>query len=153
MSRMLPLVIAALSAGCLARPITAPAPLTFHVTRSPNDATRTAVLALVSDGFRVTQTDSVGTAIEATRTATHNGNQDFITCELPKGSAAAANRETTLHISFRAAPAGEGSEVTVSGRVVTTYPGYEHTAMQTPPSETDCVSNGTMERRVENALR
>jgi hypothetical protein len=153
MYRTLPLAIAALSLGCLARPATAPTPLSFHVMHSAREATQTAVLALVNDGFRVTQTDSVGMAVDATRTATYNGNQDFVICQLPKQSAAAANRETALLISFRATPAATGSDVTVSGKVTTTYPGYANTSMETGPSETDCVSSGTMERRIRAALR
>jgi hypothetical protein len=153
MRRTLPLVTLVLAAACVPRTLTAPAPLSFHSSRSARDATRSAVLALVSSGFQVNQTDSVGYAVSATRTGTHNANQEFVTCELPKGSDAAANRETSLEISFRAVPAQQGSDVSIQSKVITRYPGYEGTAMQVPPSDSQCVSNGTMEQRLQAALR
>lgn len=153
MRRTLPLAFAAVALSCMGHPLTAPAPLSFHTARAPRDATQSAALALVSAGFRVTQTDSAGFALNASRTATHNANQDFVKCSLPAGSAAAANRETTLFISFRAAPMQEGSDVTIGSRVTTSYPGYAGTTMQVPPSDSVCVSNGTMERRLESSLR
>jgi len=138
--------------GCLTAPVT-PAPLAFHASKSAREAIQVTVIALANAGFRVTQSDSAGEAVSANRTATHNGNEDYITCQLPKGAAAAANRETTLTITFRAKPSTSGSEVTIEGKVMTSYPGYEGTAMQTAPNLTDCVSNGTMERQLETALR
>lgn len=153
MSRTLPLAIAALVVACVGHPLTAPTPASFHSSRSARDATRSAAVALVDAGFRVSQTDSLGYALSASRTATHNGNADFVTCQLPSGSAAAANRQTTLMISFQAAPAAIGSDVTVASSVKTEYPGYEGTAFQVPGGDSLCVSRGTMERRLETALR
>lgn len=149
----LPLAAAVLATACLGHPLVAPTPVTFHSSRSARDATRSAAIALVDEGFRVLQADSTGFALKANRTATHNGNAEFVTCALPSGSAAAVNRETTLNMAFRAAPAQEGSDITVSSSVNTKYPGYEGTATQIPPSDTVCVSNGTMERRLQAALR
>jgi hypothetical protein len=142
-----------LASGCLASPATAPAPVSFHAIKSAKEATQVAAVVLVNAGFRVAQSDSTGQAIDANRTASHNGNEDYVTCQLPRGSGAAANRETTLYITFRAKPSASGSDVAIDSRVRTSYPGYEGTAMQTAPNETDCVSNGTMERQLETALR
>ena len=139
--------------GCLSTPVTAPAPIAFHASRSAREATQVAAVALANAGFRVAQTDSIGQLLSATRTATHNGNEDYITCQLPRGSGAAANRQTILSITFRAKPSTSGSDVTIDGKVTTSYPGYEGTAMQTAPNDTDCVSNGAMERQLEMALR
>jgi hypothetical protein len=72
---------------------------------------------------------------------------------MPSGSAAAANRETTLTISFRSVAANTGSDVTVGSSVKTDFPGYEGTAIQVPGADSICVSRGTMERRLEAALR
>lgn len=153
MRRILPLATVAFATACLGHPLTAPAPMSFHSARSARDATRGAVLALVNAGFRVTQTDSMGMAVNATRTATHSGNAEFVTCQLPKESAAAVDRETTLQISFRAVPApqGEGSEVTIASKVTTAYPGYD--AATIPVGDASCVSSGTMEQRLQTALR
>src|SRR2546423_458704 len=117
--------------GCLSTPVTAPAPIAFHASRSAREATQVAAVALANAGFRVAQTDSIGQLLSATRTATHNGNEDYITCQLPRGSGAAANRQTILSITFRAKPSTSGSDVTIDGKVTTSYPGYEGTAMQT----------------------
>lgn len=153
MRRTLPLATLLLTVACVPRTLTAPAPLSFHSSRSARDATRSAALALVEAGFRVTQIDSLGYALSGTRTATHNANQEFVTCELPRGSDAAANRETSLQISFHAVPAQQGSDVTIRSHVTARYPGYEGTSMQVPPSDSACVSNGTMEQRLQAALR
>ena len=156
MRRILALIWPMAVSSCVVAPPPAPpAPLSFHASKEAKDALQVAVLALMSAGFRVTQTDSIGQAITASRTATHNGNEQYVACELPRGSGAAANRETTLTINFRAKPStnGTGSDVNVDSRVRTSYPGYEGTSMQIAPNETDCVSNGTMERQLESAVR
>src|SRR5689334_21994367 len=140
-------------AGCMKSPVVAPAPVNFHSPRSAKEVTQVAVVALMNAGFRVAQTDSIGNVLSATRTATHNGNQDYIICELPTGSGAAANRETVLALTFKAQPTAQGSDVTITTKVTTSYPGYEGTSMQTPANETDCVSNGTIEQQLQSALR
>jgi hypothetical protein len=134
-------------------PVQAAPPLSFHASKSAKEAAQVAVVSLMTAGFRVEQTDSLGEAVRASRTATHNGNEDYIACDLPKGSGAAANRETTLTINFRALRSTSGSDVAIDSRVVTSYPGYEGTVMQSAPNQTDCVSNGVMERQLQSALR
>jgi hypothetical protein len=153
MRRTLPLAIALFITACVPHTLTAPAPVQFHTPRSPNDVTRSAAIVLVDAGFRVAQSDSAGLALSAARTATHNGNAEFVSCSLPSGSAAAVNRETTLTISFKATPAPSGTAVTIASSVRTAFPGYEGTSIEVPPGDTLCVSNGTMERRLEAALR
>ena len=153
MPKTLPLALAILATACVGQPLVAPTPVTFHSSRSPADVTRGAAVALVDAGFRVTQTDSLGYALTATRAATHNGNADFVTCNMPSGSAAAANRETTLTILLRSVAAAAGSDVTIGSSVKTDFPGYEGTAIQVPAADSLCVSRGTMERRLEAALR
>ena len=153
MYRTLIAAMAVLVAGCLSSPVVAPSPVAFHAPKSPAQATQIAALALASAGFRVSQSDSLGTALTANRWATHNGNEDYVRCRYPKGSDAAANRATTLFIAFRALPDTAGSAVTIGGHVTTTYPGYQGTAMQIAPNDTDCVSNGLIERQLEEALR
>ena len=153
MRRILALLFATASTACLPTRAVAPAPLSFHASRSAKEAAQVAAVALINAGFRVTQTDSIGQALTASRTATHNGNDQYVTCDAAKGSAAAANRETTLTIDFKVAPSASGSDVRVESRVRTSYPGYVGTAMETPPNETDCVSNGVMEQQLAGALR
>jgi len=153
MRRFLALPLAMMLTACLPTRTVAPAPLSFHASRSATEATQVAAVALINAGFRVTQADSIGQALTASRTATHNGNQEYITCDLPKGSAAAANSETTLTIDFKATPSASGSDVKIESRVRTSYPGYIGTSMETAPNQTDCVSNGVMEQQLAAALK
>lgn len=153
MRRILALLLAMACTACLPTRAVAPAPLSFHASRSAKEAAQVAAVVLINAGFRVTQTDSIGQALTASRTATHNGNDQYVTCDAAKGSAAAANRETTLTIDFKVTPSASGSDVSVESRVRTSYPGYAGTAMETPPNQTDCVSNGVMEQQLAGALR
>ena len=153
MRRILALLLATTFTACLPTRAVAPAPLSFHASRSAKEAAQVAAIVLVNAGFRVTQADSIGQALTASRTATHNGNQEYVTCNLPKGSGAVANSETTLTIDFKAMPSSSGSDISVQSRVRTSYPGYAGTSMATPPNETDCVSNGVMEQQLAAALR
>lgn len=114
---------------------------------------RRAALALVTAGFQVTQVDSLGGGLAASRTSLANGNEEFVTCSLPRNSDAAANRATTLRIAFSATPADAGSNLRIESSVATSYPGYDGTPMAMTANESDCTSNGSMERRLADALR
>ena len=46
-----------------------------------------------------------------------------------------------------------GGVVEQGGRVMTSYPGYQGTAMAIAPNDTDCVSNGVIEQQLATALR
>jgi hypothetical protein len=153
MRRLLALPALIFVSSCMPRPTIAPGPRSFHSARPPKEAMQSAVIALMSAGFNVRQTDSLGAALTATRTATHNGNQQYVICDVPQGSDAAANRETMLILSFTAKPSGDGSDVNLASKVRTSYPGYDGTVMQSAPNETDCVSNGEIEKQLESALR
>jgi hypothetical protein len=151
--RSLIAAVAGFATGCLRPPITAPAPFSFQASKAPNQATQIAAVALVNAGFRVAQSDARGNSLIANRTATHNGNEDYIRCKYPKESGAAANRETTLFITFAAKPTTNGSDVTIGSTVHTSYPGYQGTAMEIVPNDSDCVSTGVMEQQLEVALK
>lgn len=153
MRRILALPLAMAVTACLPTRAVAPTPLSFHTPRSAREAAQVAAVALINAGFRVTQADSIGQALTASRTATHNGNQQYVTCNLPKGSGAVANSETTLTIDFKATPGASGSDIQIASRVRTSYPGYAGTSMETAPNDTDCVSNSTMEQQLAAALR
>jgi hypothetical protein len=153
MRRAVAALIPIAAAGCLHAPIAAPGPVAFHSSRSAKEATQVTALMLTNAGFRVMQSDSTGNALTATRTATHNGNQEYVACQLPSGSGAAANRQTVLSLTFMAVPSTSGSDVTITSKVTTSYPGYEGTSMQAAPNQTDCVSNSTIESQLATALR
>jgi len=153
MYRLLIAATAVLVIGCLPKPTLAPSPLTFHAPKPATQATQIVAVALANAGFNVAQSGPAATALTANRSATHNGNQEYIWCRYPSGSDAAANRATTLFITFRAIADTTGSDVTIGGRVTTSYPCYQGTAMQISPNDTDCVSNGVIEQQLQSALR
>lgn len=153
MYRMLIAATVVLVIGCLPKPYVAPAPIAFHAAKPATQATQIVAVALANAGFNVAQSGAAGTALTANRTATHSGNQDYVWCRYPSGSDAAANRATTLFITFRAIPDTTGSDVTIGGHVTTSYPGYQGTAMQIAPNDTDCVSKGVIEQQLQAALR
>jgi len=153
MKRFTWVVAVELVTGCVSSKPTAPAPVSFHSSRSAKEATQAAAVTLTGAGFRVEQADTIGNALTANRTATHNGNQQYVVCALPKGSDAAANRQTILAVSFRAVPKPTGSDISINSQVTTSYPGYEGTAMQVPANASECVSNGTIEQQLTNVLR
>ena len=147
-----PVLLIVLSA-CLTSGPKAPEPVTLRSSQPPREAIRMAALALVTAGFQVTQADSLGDALAASRTSLANGNEVFLTCTLPRNSGAAANRATTLRIAFSAKAADSGSDVLIASSVVTSYPGYDGTPMAMATNESDCTSNGVMEARLAAALR
>ena len=140
-------------AGCLVGGPKAPEPVSARSSQPPREVVRRAALALVTAGFQVTPIDSVGGGLAASRTRLANGNEEFLTCQLPRNSEGAANRETTFRIAFSARPADVGSDLLIQSSVVTSYPGYDGTPMAIATNEIDCASNGTMERRLADALR
>ena len=115
--------------GCLIGGPKAPEPVTARSSQPPRDVVRRAALALVSAGFQVSQVDSLGGGLSASRTSLANGNEEYVTCRLPKNSGGAANRATTLRIAFSAKPADAGSDLRIESSVVTSYPGYDGTPM------------------------
>jgi hypothetical protein len=153
MHRLLTTGVVLLAIACFPPVPQPPEPLSLHVADPPPDVIRRAAVALTGAGFRVAQGDSIGQTISANRLSAGNGNEDFVTCSLPLIAGAVANRETTVTIDLQAKPADRGSNVTIKGRVRTSYPGYEGTAMQMPPNDTDCVSSGAMEQRLADAIR
>jgi hypothetical protein len=153
MRRSLFVALPFVAAACLGPPPQAPEPLNLQSPRPVRDVVQTATVTLVGAGFNVVQTDSVGRSIVASRIAGGNGNEPFISCLLPRNSAGAANRESTIRIAFTASPSNDGSGITIESTVKTTYPGYDGTPMALATDETECVSNGTMERRLADALR
>ena len=141
-------------ASCAKSPLTvvAPAPMNFHSSRGAGDAARGAAMALVGAGFRVVQTDAVGQAIAATRTATGNGNDEYVVCTVPMRTETI--RETALTINLRAkpAPSDSGSSVALDSKVLTSY-SVPRDSTPSKPNTSDCVSNGKMEKQLANALR
>lgn len=136
----------------------APAPISLHSSRSADDAIRGAAMALVSAGFRVVQTDSLGRTLIATRTATGKGNEEYVICNVPMR--VQSIRQTVLTLDLKFLPSASGSDITIDNKVMTSYSGEEAdssrprgTVSTTPANSTDCVSNGKIEKQLASALR
>lgn len=154
MHRVIVSVSLIIAASCAKSPTTAvaPAPMTFHSSRTASDAARGAAMALLGAGFRVTQTDAVGEAITATRTATGSGNDDYVVCNVPMRPEDIRQTAFTIDLRAKPAPADSGSSVALDSKVLTSYSVPGDSAML-KASASDCVSNGKMERQLAAALR
>ena len=154
-----PVVLLIVVSSCAKAPMAvAPAPISLHSSRGVDDITRGAAMALMSAGFRVVQTDSLGRTLIATRTATGNGNEVYVVCNVPMR--VQSIRQTAFTIDLKFLPSASGSDITINSKVMTSYTGEGAdssspvtTASMTPASATDCVSNGRMERQLAQALR
>ena len=154
-----PVVFLIVASSCARTPTAvAPAPISLHSSRTAEDATRGAAMALLGEGFRVVQADSLGRTLIATRTATGNGNEGYIVCNVPMRVASV--RQTVLTVTLRLLPSGSGSDISIHSRVMTSYSQESgdssspvSSASMTPPSATDCLSNGRIEKQLADALR
>ena len=140
--------------NCAKSPITvvAPAPMSFHSPRAAGDAARGAAMALLGAGFRVTQTDVVGQAITATRTATGNGNDAYVVCNVPMRTEKIRETAFTINLKAKPSPSDSGSTIALDSKVLTSYSVPSDSA-PSRPNTSDCVSNGTMEKQLAQALR
>lgn len=109
-------------------------------------------MALVGAGFRVTQTDAIGQAITATRTATGNGNDNYVVCSVPMRTEKIRETAFTINLKAKPSPSDSGSTIALDSKVLTSYSAPSDTA-STRPNASDCVSNGMMEKQLSNALR
>lgn len=130
-----------------------PAPVALSVARSPGDVVRIAAQTLTSAGFEITTSDEAGGILTARLTRSPETHGDAITCSYDRTSAAGRGGRATYTESIVARSAATGSEVTITPRVVTEYSQLPRLmGVQMTDSETDCVSAGTIERRVAAAL-
>lgn len=154
-----PVVLLIVVSSCARAPMAvAPAPISLHSSRTAEDATRGAAMALMGAGFRVVQTDSLGRTLMATRTATGNGNEDYVVCNVPMR--VQAIRQTAFTIDLKFLPSASGSDITINSKVMTSYTpeGADSSSpatvsSMTPANATDCVSNGRIEKQLAEALR
>ena len=109
-------------------------------------------MALVGAGFRVVQTDAVGQAIAATRTATGNGNDEYVVCSVPMRTETIRETALTINLKAKPTPPDSGSSVALDSKVLTSY-SVPRDSTASKPNTSDCVSNGKMEKQLANALR
>lgn len=143
-------------AACLPTPALvplAPAPSSLRSERTVEAALESAAQLLTGAGFEILTRDAGTGVLTARRFQTQTGNAEYLRCDFPAGSLREQHLNSTLTVSLRAVPADAGSTVTIAARALSQYPGLENSPLASPDSETDCVSNGTVESRLGAALR
>jgi hypothetical protein len=99
-------------------------------------------------GFTV---DTVATAsVTGRRLRVTRDNQDVMTCRVPQG---VLNDSSLIVITVGAVPQGAGSRVNIGSEVQALYPAASGSGAPPTVSKTDCRSNGTIERRLADAIR
>lgn len=131
------------------------APVAFHSERTASEVAQIAAQQLALAGFTLTQSDANGGIVTAHRDRAKLGNGEYVNCKYGDGSSGANLMDTDLTVSVIAKPAANGSDVQIVGAVRTTYPGMAGTGLEgaMPPSDTDCASNGVLEKRIADAIR
>jgi tetrahydromethanopterin S-methyltransferase subunit H len=75
---------------------------------------------------------------------------DVITCRVPKG---VLNDSSLIVVTVGAIPQGAGSRVKIGTEVQALYPAPSGSGAPATLSKTDCTSNGSIERRLADAIR
>ena len=140
-------------AACVPPALQAPAPASLHSTRAVAAVVQSASQTLTAAGFEIRTVDAKSGVLTARRFQTKTGNAEYLTCDFARGSLREQHLNSTLTVSVNATPAPDGSAVTIGARALSQYPGLEDTPLAVPDSDTDCVSNGTIEARLSGALR
>lgn len=152
--------LASLCIACVTPPSPPPqiAPVTAASDLAPLDVVRRASATLVELGFDISVSDATGGVVQAKRerTGTMSSSQNdpipFITCSGTYAGWAETHHVTKYTVSVSAIPRdGGGSAVTIRSRVVSEWPGVGQ-IIRPAPSETDCASDGSVERQLSAAI-
>jgi len=154
--RSIALALCALAACTVPHAPTPAAPVALHVSRSASDVAQISAQQLTLAGFTITQSDAAGGIVSAHRVRAKSGNGAYANCKFAEGSSGANLMETDLVVSVVARPATNGgADVQITGTVRTSYPGMAGTGLETamPSNDEDCASNGTIEKKIADAIR
>jgi hypothetical protein len=147
------LVIAAMTLSPMSACITPPPPkplipAAIIVMRPPAQVILIAANEMRSTGFTI---DTVALAsVTGNRRRPTRDNMDVITCRVPKG---VLNDSSLIVVTVGAIPQGAGSRVKIGTEVQALYPARSGSGAPATVSKTDCTSNGSIERRLANAIR
>lgn len=139
--------------GCVKRPPRPPEPVVLQTSLAPADVVPRAVSVLVNAGFQVTTADTRSAVVAGTRTGSPQQQQGAVQCSFSAGSIAYREGLATLAIRVSAAPADSGSRVTISAQTTTNLTGLPGAHTPADAKRADCVSAGTVERRIADELR
>jgi len=153
-------IVASFSIACVTPPPPPPqiAPISATSDLNPIDVVRRASATLVELGFDISVSDATGGVVQANRErrGTMTGGQNdpipFIACSGTYAGFAEIHHVTKYTVSVSAIPRdGGGSTVTIRSRVVSEWPGVGE-IVRPASSETDCASDGTVERQLATAI-
>jgi hypothetical protein len=147
------LLIAAMTFPAMSACITPPPPkplipAAIIVMRPPGQVIVIAANAMRSTGFTI---DTVApAAVTGSRLRPTRNNVDVMTCHVPKG---VLNDSSLIVVTVGAIPQGAGSRVKIGTEVQALYPAPAGSGAAPTVSKTDCTSNGSIERRLADAMR
>jgi hypothetical protein len=142
--------------GC--KPPTPPAqlgPTQLTSALAPVEVVRRAAAVLVTLGFEIAISDATGGVVQAKRaragtmSGISNDPPPDLTCL--KYGAAATLHLMTYTVYVNAIARDQGSAVTITSRINSTWPGIDQ-MIRPAPNDTDCASNGSVERQVIAAI-
>jgi len=141
--------LALLTGACVSMPI-APVPRDLMVPGAPADVVRESARALALAEFELTTSDAAAGILQAKRTrGPRSVNWSALKCFFDSNSGAYGHLRSTIAITLSAVPRGDSSAVRIATVVTSSYPGMGLLAGE---HEDHCVSNGTIEASVVQAL-
>jgi hypothetical protein len=142
------LVPALVLSACVPPPPPQVEPVAVRSNRSKPDVVRIATRELTSAGFEISSSDTVAGTLTATRVGEKRGNFDYITCKFAENSLAEMNLVSTMTVTV----AASGFDVAIKSSVLSAYPALASSPLPRSESQTDCASNGVIEKRLAAAL-
>jgi len=142
------LVPALVLSACVPPPPPQIEPVAVRSNRSKPDVLRIATRELTSAGFEVSASDTVAGTLTATRVGEQRGNFDYITCSFAKSSLAEMYLVSTMTVTV----AASGFDVAIKSSVLSAYPALASSPLPRRESQTDCASNGVIEKKLAAAL-
>jgi hypothetical protein len=142
------LIAVLILSGCVPTPPPQAEPVSFGSSRSKADVVRIATRELTSAGFTISASDTVAGTLAATRIGEKRGNFDYIACKFAENSLAELNLVSTLTVTVKAT----GFDVNITSSTLSAYPGLASSPMSRSDSQTDCASNGVIEKKLASAL-
>lgn len=152
MRRAAALFVGLLVSACLPQPPKQMEPVALHSPRPAVAVIQELSKQLVMQGFDMSVADATGGILGAKRTKPKRGNYDYIVCSHKQGSILENELISTVSVSIAASNGADGSDVRIRTNVLASYPGT-HGIMHMPDSETDCASNGALEKQLADAIR
>jgi hypothetical protein len=143
-------LLLAASCGPPTQPLQAPAPARFLLQARPEEVLKTTASVLTRLGWDVTINSPAEGVVRAVSNAQGGGNRHWMRC--PEGYTwwGPGLPRSTMAVRLDAALGLEGSNVTISARVVRAY-AYDRYFRET--TLITCVSSGEIERALADSLR